>query len=465
MARWAKISIAVAVTALWLVACGPGGGNGPGPDADAPLVNPLAFVGDEHNRLLACLADADPVAGNDLFDAMLACGLDLRGEVDLDDLRAEFRTFGPKLPDWIAVLISSPFNPNPGMVSGGGFSAQEAEILTELGKILDKSESDEVSDAAAVAKDLGDLAALEQRALEQLGDSDSNLAKAVLAGVSIAQASLAYWSDIWLNEDATFSANGPKWWQVVAADVAGGIVGGVFGGGVGAVGLGTAASKIVGDLANGGGDGGGGGIANPGGGIGEAHNELLACLRDADPGGESDPFDLMVDACPLEGADDEFMARARRIILKDGGLRASAESLVETYIVGWDRAFSAEEYSEAQRRYLLELGVIINGLEEGSRFDRALLALQILEGRARAELVDDGDAAVLMGLNIAVSSYLYWHDVDFVPPAAGPPKWWHVVLADVAGGVVGGAFGGGVGAVGLGTAASKIVGDLGGNEP
>lgn len=39
-----------------------------------------------------------------------------------------------------------------------------------------------------------------------------------------------------------------KWWQVVLADVAGGIVGGVFGGGVGAVGLGTACSGAVAKL-------------------------------------------------------------------------------------------------------------------------------------------------------------------------------------------------------------------------
>lgn len=459
MTRWFRYLLSPLLLAL-LAACGPGSSQNPDPSPDV-LENPLAFVGVEHNRLLGCLADP-PVAGTDLFGALETCGLAEGDGVTLEDLRAEFRAFGPKLPEWMDWLISSPFNPNPGMSNVGPFDPDEADILAELSEILHQGEGER--DAAAVAHDLADLAALEQRALALLGDADARTAQGVLAGLSIAQASLAYWSEIWLDDDAPLPlADGPKWWQVVVADVAGGIVGGVFGGGVGAVGLGTAASKIVGDLV-GGGDGGGGGIANPGGGIGigAAHNALLACLREADPQGLVSPFALMVDACPLAGAGAETLNGFEREFDTKFG---TADAIVRRWIEAWSEQFDDDTYSVAQRRYLLELGEMIHALDEGFDSNRALFGLQLLERRALSELVADGDAPVLMGLNIAVASFSYWNDVDFVPPAAGPPKWWQVTLADVAGGVVGGIFGGGVGAVGLGTAASKIVGDLGTPDP
>jgi hypothetical protein len=455
MIHWLRI-VAAPLLVVLLVACGPGGGPGPGNGADPdPLVNPLAFVGDDHNEYLSCLADATPVAGNDLFAALVACGFEAPAAFTLEELRAEFRTFAPKLPEWIEWLISSPFNPNPGMLTGGGFTVDEAKILAELGEILDQGDGPPAN-AAAVAEGLADLAALEQQALASLGDAETPTAQGVLAGLSIARASLAYWSDIWLDGDApTPAASGPKWWQVVAADVAGGIVGGIFGGGVGAVGLGTAASNIVGNLAT----GDGGGLSDPGAGIGEAHNTLLACLREQPPLANS--FDLMVDVCPLLGAEGENLQDFEREFDRKFG---SADEIVLHWIEEWSEQFADDTYSDAQRRYLLELGEIINALDEDADFDRALFGLRLLEMRARADLVAVEDGPVLMGLNIAVSSFSYWQDADFVAPAAGPPKWWQVTLADVAGGVVGGIFGGGVGAVGLGTVASRLVGELGGGE-
>lgn len=92
------------------------------------------------------------------------------------------------------------------------------------------------------------LEALEAKAVAGLGKETADLA--VLAGLSTARHSLHYWTveNPWEQGGEPQAAKKAKWWQVVLADVAGGIVGGIFGGATGAVGLGTACSGAVAKL-------------------------------------------------------------------------------------------------------------------------------------------------------------------------------------------------------------------------
>ena len=473
-----RTSIMVLIVAA-LAACSdaPRSDGGTPPDASIPeMQNPMAGAGAQHNDVLVCLSDDGPRETEDRFAAMQRCGFEPTADFTIDDARSRFQAFGPDLPDWIDWLIASPFNPNPSMMGGGvTFDETQAGFLEELGAIValgrEDTPSSERVDEARVALD-----ALEGRAVDALGDAEDNPSKAVLAGIAIAKKSLGYWSDIWLDEDAAEPfASGPKWWQVVTADVAGGIVGGIFGGGAGAVGLGTAASKVVGDLAEGANDEGAGGV-NPGVGVdvavGQAHNDTLACMEsnaDVRATRTADPISLLNDVCPVDGLDADMVDGLRDVMRTELGLpdASHAGEFAEGLIDDWSSWFDADTYTDAQKRYLEEVGVIIESIDEGggpAAFDRGLLRLRLLEGRARGDLVTADDASVLMGLNIAVHSYQYWADSDFVAPAAGPPKWWQVTLADVAGGVVGGIFGGGAGAVGLGAAASKVVGDLGNDQ-
>lgn len=451
--RIGRLVLAFAIAGL-LSACG-GAGNGDGP-GDGIASNPQAQAGEQHNEILACLADG-PTQGRDLVDAMERCGWETDDEFGAGELRSLQRDFGPDLPDWIRWIVSSPFNPNPTTLGGGdgiSFSEAQAGLLERLGAILFFGGAEDVPSSAEIAAALDAIADLEIEAAETLAETPTDTA--VWAALSIAGNSIAYWEDAFdPSDDVVASASGPKWWQVAAADVAGGIVGGVFGGGVGAVGLGTAASKIVADGAAGGGDAnpGVGGSGNVG--VGEAHNELLACLE-TEPSADRDLVGALV-VCGWE-ADEATKDRVLEGVHELG----DADRIVTTWIDDWSTQVDLLELDEAQERYLLELGRLIDALDDDSDFDRALLALRLLESRARAELVgaSEGDAPTLMGLNIAVWSFQYWQDSDFVAPAAGKPRWWEITLADVGGGVVGGIFGGAAGAIGLGTAASKIVADV-----
>lgn len=441
-----------------LIACGGTDQNG-GSDQPGDATNPQAAVGERHNTLLACLADG-PAPGRDLVAAMEACGWETDDDFGADDLRALQGDVFPDLPDWIRWIVSSPFNPNPTSLGGGSgisFDADQAEVLAELGSILWFDGSDGVPSPAEIASALDAIGDLEAKAALTLGEGPADTA--VWAALSIAANSIVYWEEHFdPSDDVVASAAGPKWWQVAAADVAGGIVGGVFGGGVGAVGLGTAASKIVADGAGGGGDAnpGVGGSGNVG--VGATHNELLVCLE-TEPSADRDLVGALV-VCGWE-TDDETRDRVAQGIHDLG----SPDTIVADWIEGWATQVDALDLSDDQTRYLLELGRVIGALDDDADFDRALLALRLLESRARAELIgaDEADAATLMGLSIAVWSFQYWQDSDFVTPAAGKPRWWEITLADVGGGVVGGIFGGAAGAIGLGTAASKLVADIDGN--
>ena len=474
--RFVLRTLLMMISVAALTACGgaPSADEGTPPDESITQPqNPMAVSGQQHNEVLACLSSNPPQATEDRFAAMQRCGFEPAADFSIDDARSRFQAFGPDLPDWIDWLIASPFNPNPSMMGGGvTFDEAQAGFLEELGEIVALGQEDTPSservDEAVLALD-----ALEGRAVDALGDAEDNQSKAVLAGIAIAKASLGYWSDIWLDEDAAEPfASGPKWWQVVAADVAGGIVGGIFGGGAGAVGLGTAASKVVGDLAEGANGDDAGGV-NPGVGVdvvvGQDHNETLACLESNADARTMDPIAPLIDICPVDGLDADMADQLREAMRTELGLpdATHAGEFAAGLIDDWSSWFDTDRYSDAQKRYLEEVGTIIESIDERGgqeAFDRGLLRLRLLEGRARGELIAGDDASVLMGLNVAVHSYQYWADSDFVAPAAGRPKWWQVTLADVAGGVVGGIFGGGAGAVGLGAAASKVVGDLGNNE-
>ncbi len=421
-----------------------------------PRPNPMGEVGAEHNALLSCLREEDPRGEADPFRLMVeSCGFDPPGG-SVEAFTEAYRPYTRDLPDWIDWLISSPFNPYEAQLPAGGTDLIEA--VWPVLAALDTTDPD-VDEAREALREL------EAQAVAQYGESESDGAKAVLAGMSIARASLDYWVD---HQPPVPMASGPKWWQVVAADVAGGVVGGIFGGGVGAVGLGTAASKYVGDLA----DGEEGGMAgNPMGEVGAEHNALLACLRHEDPNGQEDPLRLLVNSCGFDpGMDPD------RFVREFGALLPG--TLYPDWLLPWPSPFNPYEdrFTPTQMDVLDEVGLIFGRLEgtepegeegstvrvEGPAIDRAHTALRFLEGRAVADL-DRGetDMAVLAGLSIARSSLEFWQDnASPTPKAAGGPKWWQVGLADVAGGVVGGIFGGGVGAVGLGTAASKYVGDL-----
>ena len=415
--------------------------------------NPMADVGARHTQVLACLRSEDPEGRRDPFALMVdACGFDPGDETTMAELEGAFALLAPDLPDWMRWILSSPFNP----YERGQPTQQQMDVLDEIGAILKGLDGADPDVPAAKA----DLADLETRAVETLG-SEEVFDLAVLAGISVARSSLDYWSGVRLAGDAPLqvAADEPKWWQVVAADVAGGVVGGLFGGGVGAVGLGTAASKIVGDL----GDEDEGGQANPGGNAGPEHNKYLACLDSEDPDGTEPPLTVLYDAC---GFDQELGDDTTREAFLDEYGRLLPNDPFSEWVEAWPSPFQGGTFEDEQLRFLIELGELIADLDDDSDTDRTLLALQLLEGRSVAALghePGDADLAVLRGMSIAVSSYSYWNDNSFLPPAAGKPKWWQVTLADVAGGVVGGVFGGGVGAVGLGAAASKAVSDLGGD--
>eukprot|EP01147_Barroeca_monosierra_P011276 gene11276-3316_t len=205
--------------------------------------NPYAVAGRLHNQYLACLRKITVKNPSETLKALSGiCNFD-HSTVNSD--LSQFINRYSRLAQY--VLKASSIN---GALKLANIFLSEEHI--SFIQALDDVLSDKNSPQQAVRQ----LIDLEAKAVLAFGSSESPENTSLYCGLSIARASLHYWLQDFLevepvpnrdNADRPKRAK-PKWWQVVAADCAGGIVGGIFGGGVGAVGLGTACSKIVADL-------------------------------------------------------------------------------------------------------------------------------------------------------------------------------------------------------------------------
>jgi len=184
--------------------------------------------------------------------------------------------------------------------------------------------------------------------------------------------------------------------------------------------------------------------ANPMNYVGEQHNAYLACLQKVNADGKSNPLEALVDQCGFkpEQPADEFIQEYTELMPEN--LLAPLSQMLAPH----RKAFNDRQYSVA-----LEIERVLSTQSP----EQAARSLADLENKAVQSLGrETADLAVLSGVATARHSLIFWTQS---PPQARA-KWWQVVLADVAGGIVGGVFGGGVGAVGLGTACSGAVAKL-----
>lgn len=199
-----------------------------------------------------------------------------------------------------------------------------------------------------------------------------------------------------------------------------------------------------------------GGIA---GNIGEAHNSYLDCFEASLPDGKAsllDLLDTLVQNChfiPNEYDYAEFITNYSLL----------GESTIANFEEGGLDAVIAPYRRRLGPNHLEYLFILEDILVESISFQEAFDRLSSLYDDAVSKLCgrSNADIAVLAAIDIAASSSLYWGPrEDGASQRTLKAKWWQVVLADVAGGVVGGLFGGGAGAVGLGSACSGFVARL-----
>lgn len=187
--------------------------------------------------------------------------------------------------------------------------------------------------------------------------------------------------------------------------------------------------------------------------VGEQHNIILACILENDPYGKMDPFYTIIDICLFDAgmSSKEFSAQYTPLMPAD--LTVSLDEMLKPY---------RESFNDTQYAFLSETERILSTQDP----KQAAVSLDELETKAVETLSgkEPGDVAVLAGLSTARHSLQFWTGATTSPVrqsmSQAKAKWWQVVLADVAGGIVGGVFGGGVGAVGLGTACSGAVAKL-----
>lgn len=187
-------------------------------------------LGNQHNRHLRCLRKADPQGQMNVQQTLSAlvnkCG------------------FNPGMSAQSFVGKYARMMPsqcvNGGHIDLARLAQQHSRSfnraqLNQLRKVQSIIRTRSLTDASRT------LNQMHRRAQSQFRSS-SREDQAVLAAMDIGAASAKFWA-----REGRQSFTFAKWWQVVLGDVAGGVVGGIFGGGVGAVGLGTACSKLVAD--------------------------------------------------------------------------------------------------------------------------------------------------------------------------------------------------------------------------
>ncbi len=188
---------------------------------------------------------------------------------------------------------------------------------------------------------------------------------------------------------------------------------------------------------------------------GEAHNKYLSCFNEVLPGGRAsilDVLDALVVNCgyPVQDyaafiSDYSFLAENTLLNLQDGGI----ERVIAPY---------ARKLKQTHKDFLISIEKILVNTDS---FKEAYQNLEDLYKQASDKLCgSQADIATLAAIDIAAHSALYWGPQAESKAVTMKAKWWQVVLADAAGGVVGGLFGGGVGAVGLGSACSGYVARL-----
>lgn len=185
-------------------------------------------IGQDHNRLLDCLLRQDP-------HGQMGVAQTLQTLVD----RCRFN---PGMSTGEFVKKYSRLVPRAILTGGDIDLARLAQKhsrnftqqqLNQLRKVQSIIRTRPLMDAARTLKQMHRNESSRLRA-------QSNESQAVLAAMDIGASSAKFWA-----QKSQNSYTLAKWWQVVLGDVAGGVVGGIFGGGVGAVGLGTACSKLV----------------------------------------------------------------------------------------------------------------------------------------------------------------------------------------------------------------------------
>ncbi len=199
--------------------------------------------------------------------------------------------------------------------------------------------------------------------------------------------------------------------------------------------------------------------------FGEAHNRYLDCLRKTLPRGPVAARDIMsalLNNCrytPPSANASNFVETYGRLLestmrsLQAGGLTAVLNSY-------------SDRFTAMHMGYLNQIESIVKAQNPRE----AITTLNRLHAEATRQFRSNpnspnrgtvnSDVAVLAAIDIAASSIQYWERNAPANEMRMMVKWWQVVLADVAGGIVGGVFGAGVGAVGLGGACSAAVGLL-----
>jgi hypothetical protein len=176
------------------------------------LVNPYAYVGEQHNVYLDCVREVDARNADQVLGNLIkVCGYE---DSSATQLAGYIDHVQPSLHDTGAEM---------------GLSAAELSVLAEVDHIVRTYEPGEA---------LLELEWLEQRAIRDLGPD----AEVVLSAVATARSSGAYWDENW---DDNPPASRAKWWQILLADAGGALVGAVVAGPAGGIALGTTASTLV----------------------------------------------------------------------------------------------------------------------------------------------------------------------------------------------------------------------------
>lgn len=200
--------------------------------------NPMAFVGEQHNGMLACLVVEHTDAKVSPFETLVTrCGF--KAGMPTEEFVA---TYSPYIPKDMLAPMTEQMRPYRAY-----FNDKQYGFIEQMERILSTQEPRE----AAVS-----LARLEKEAVATLGRDRSDLA--VLAGLSTARSSTCIWGDggctptwpwPWPRPkprwpEAAMQARIP-WWVVASVDAVGAMVGGILAGPGGAVAMGATCSLVV----------------------------------------------------------------------------------------------------------------------------------------------------------------------------------------------------------------------------
>ncbi len=181
---------------------------------DEPLVNPYAYVGEQHNLYLDCTRTLEARDARDVLKGLWStCHFD--GDDSFFDIYVDsYKLVGTSL---YATGVNADLDP------------EELEILARADVIVRSYEPGE--------------ALLRLEWLEQVALQDEDASVPLLAALATARASGAYWQDE-VDQDGNGGTRA-KWWQILLADAGGALVGGLVGGPAGGIALGTTASTLV----------------------------------------------------------------------------------------------------------------------------------------------------------------------------------------------------------------------------